>query len=227
MEIRYATEAGMPGRANDDYVVCGPDWVAVFDGATAPAGAITGLRGRHGGSCDLDNPDSPSATASLCRFTGPAQSGETLEYLVLADSPVAVLDSCGAVRVFRDDALDRLPGGRPYTLDLVRRMRNQPGGFWAASTVPEAAYHAVRGSCDLGPDGEAAVLTDGASRYAEMFGRSWESLLGLLRESGPRELIAAVRDLETALPPPRGKAHDDATAVHCIQSAEIRSVSRL
>lgn len=248
MEIRYATGAGTPGRPNDDYVVCGPDWVAVFDGATAPAGvdsgcvhdvpwlvrhlaaeaaalmplresplddllaaAIGGLRARHGGACDLDNPDSPSATATLCRFAG---GGPRLEYLVLADSPVVIRDSSGEVRVFRDDALERLPGGRPYSRELVRKTRNAPGGFWVASTVPEAAYHAVRGTCDLGPDGEAAVLTDGASRYAEMFGHSWESLLGLLRADGPGGLIAAVRDLERACPPPRSKPHDDATAVY-------------
>ena len=246
MEIRYATEAGTPGRPNDDYVVCGPDWVALFDGATAPGGvdsgcvhdvpwlvrnlaaevaarmplrgtsladllaeAVAGLRGRHGGACDLGNPDSPSSTVSLCRVAGTA-----LEYLVLADSPVVVRNPGGEPRVFRDDALDHLPGGRPYTRELVRKTRNAPGGFWVASTVPEAAYHAVRGTEELRPGAELAVLTDGAARYSEIYGRSWQSLLGLLAGSGPRALIGDVRELETAAPPPGAKAHDDATAVY-------------
>ena len=248
MDVRYATEAGTPGRPNEDYVVCGPDWVAVLDGATAPSGvdsgcvhdvpwlvrhlasavaarmalreasledllaaAIADLRGMHDG-CDLANPDSPSATVSLCRVTG-----TTLEYLTLADSPIAVWCPGGEVRVFRDDALDHLPGGRPYTFDLVRRTRNQPGGFWVASTNPEAAYHAVRGTAELDPASEVAVLTDGASRFSEMYERSWESLFSLLREAGPRGLIAAVRTLETEHPPSDGKPHDDATAVYVDQ----------
>lgn len=247
MEIRYATRAGTPGRPNDDYVVCGPDWVAVFDGATEPSGvdsgcvhdvpwlvrhlaaevaarmplrdsplddllaaAITGLRGWHGGRCDLDNPDSPSATVSLCRA-----SGAELEYLVLADSPVVVLDPRDGASVFRDDAVERLPGGRPYTRELVSKSRNQPGGFWVASTVPDAAYHAVRGTLDLVPGIEVAVLTDGAARYSELYGNSWESLVTLLRADGPAGLIAAVRDLESRNPPPGAKPHDDATAVYC------------
>jgi hypothetical protein len=69
---------------------------------------------------------------------------------------------------------------------------------------------------ELSPGGEFAVLTDGASRFAEMFGHSWESLFSLLREAGPRQLIAAVRELEAESPPSHGKPHDDATAVHVL-----------
>lgn len=302
MEFRYATEPGTPGRPNEDYVVCGVDWMAVLDGATAPAGvdsgcvhdvpwlvrrlasavaarmplgsrartldsggggaagsarmplggrartpdfggsataggarmplddrarpgmplddllaaAITDVRGAHGGACDLANPDSPSATVSLCRLTG-----STLEYLVLADSPIVIRSPDGGIKVLRDDALDRLPGGRPYTLELVRRTRNRPGGFWVASTVPDAAYHALRGTAALAPGAEVAVLTDGASRFSEMFGRPWESLFSLLREDGPRALIAAVRALEAEDPPPGAKPHDDATAVYAIHDVDL------
>lgn len=246
MEVSYATEAGSKDRPSEDYVVCGPDWVAVFDGATAPDGvdtgcvhdvrwlvrrfasavaalmplgdmplddllaaAIAGVRGAHGGACDLGNPDSPSSTVSLCRVTG-----TRLDYLALADSPIVLRQPGDGVRVFRDGALDRLPGGRPYTLDLVRRMRNQAEGFWVASTVPEAAYHAVRGTTGIGPGSELALLTDGASRLAELFGRTWESLMATLRDAGPRRLIAAVRELEDSEPARCGKRHDDATAVY-------------
>lgn len=249
MEVSYATAAGSADRPNEDYVVCGPDWIAVFDGATAPDGidsgcvhdvhwlvrrfasaisarmplgdtarpgmpldellaaTITDVRGMHGGTCDLANPDSPSTTVSLCRV-----AGTRLEYLVLADSPMVLWHPDDGPSVFRDNGLDRLPGGRPYTLEQVRRLRNHDGGFWVASTVPEAAYHSVRGSLELEPGSELAVLTDGASRFAEWYGRSWESLVAMLRDAGPRRLIAAVRELEKAQPP-EGKQHDDATAV--------------
>lgn len=244
VELTHATQPGSAGRPNEDYVVCGPDWIAVFDGATAPDGvasgcvhdvrwlvlrlasaaaarmplagmplddllaaAITDVRAAHGGHCDLGNPDSPSSTVSLCRITG-----SRLDYLTLADSPIVLWKPGAGARVFRDGALDRLPGGRPYTLDLIRATRNQAGGFWVASTVPEAAYHAVRGSAEIGQGDELAVLTDGASRFAEFYGHTWESLMAVLRDAGPRGLIASVRALEEEKPPP-GKQHDDATAV--------------
>lgn len=244
MEVSYATDAGSAGRPNEDCVACGPDWIAVFDGATAPAdvdsgcvhdvrwlvrrlaaavagrmaiadlplddllaGAIADVRAAHGGTCDLGNPDSPSATASLCRM-----AKTRLEYLALADSPIVLWHPDDGARVFRDDALDRLPGGRPYTLDLIRSTRNREGGFWVASTVPEAAYHAVRGHADIRLGSDLAVLTDGASRYVEFYGHPWESLMAMLRDAGPRQLIAAVRALERK-DPPGGKKHDDATAV--------------
>lgn len=42
MRIAYETAAA-PGRPhNEDFVVAGPDWVAVLDGATAPAGVASG-----------------------------------------------------------------------------------------------------------------------------------------------------------------------------------------
>lgn len=246
MEARYVTVPGTPGRANEDYVLCGPDWIAVLDGATAAPGvdsgcvhdvrwlvrrvaaavaarmplagmplddllaaAITEVRGLHGPDCDLGNPDSPSTTVSLCRVTG-----RMLEYLVLADSPAALRDPCGSVRVFADDRIEHLPGPRPYPRELVRRKRNQPGGFWVASTNPDAAYHAVRGTAEVVPGSELAVFTDGASRITDIYGQSWESTFGMLREKGPQALITAVRELEAENPPPYGKAHDDATAVH-------------
>lgn len=41
MRITCATE-GAPGHVNEDYVLCGNDWVVVLDGATAPPGADSG-----------------------------------------------------------------------------------------------------------------------------------------------------------------------------------------
>ncbi|MER6991650.1 protein phosphatase 2C domain-containing protein [Saccharopolyspora hirsuta] len=221
---------------NEDYHAVGPDWAFVLDGATAPSDVDSGcahdvawlvhrlgaeLAGRlavpgqpladvlaeaiaatcaaHADTCDLRNPSSPSSTVSILR------AGDEIEYLVLADSPIAF--DHGAIV---DDRLDHLPS---YTWEAVRDLRNQPGGFWVASTKPEAAYEAVRGT--LRDVRRAALLSDGASRYVEKLGLGdWPDLLDLLEKAGPAELLTQVRTAEAASPKPRrGKQHDDATAV--------------
>jgi hypothetical protein len=113
-----------------------------------------------------------------------------------------------------DDRAARLPGGRPYTFELVRTLRNQPEGFWIASTVPEAAANAITGMAELHPGSEIALLTDGVTRLVEFYGYTWDRLFDHLRERAPKALIAAVRDFERERGIPYGKQHDDATAVH-------------
>lgn len=173
------------------------------------ASAIEEVRSVHAGSCDLSNPDSPSTTVAIARV-----SGGVLDYLVLADSPIAVWHSNETVQVLDDDRLARLPGGRPYSRELIRSCRNAPGGFWVASTKPEAAYESVRGSMRLGPDDEIALCTDGVTRLVDFYGYSWRSLFALLQTAKPGGLIAEVRKMEQAKRLPHGKQHDDATVVH-------------
>ncbi|MER5393740.1 protein phosphatase 2C domain-containing protein [Saccharopolyspora sp. NPDC002686] len=235
MQATCATLA-TPGRVNEDYFAVGPNWAFVLDGATAPSGVDSGcahdvpwlvhrlgaelaarlvVSGKpladllaeavestcaaHADTCDLRNPSSPSSTVSILR------AGDEVEYLVLADSPI-VFDHGAIV----DDRLDRLPS---YTQEAVRDLRNHPDGFWVASTKPEAAYEALQGS--LNDISRAALLSDGASRYVEMFALSdWPNLLDLLEREGPTELLTRVRKAESTAPKPaRGKPHDDATAV--------------
>ncbi|TDD72785.1 hypothetical protein, partial [Actinomadura rubrisoli] len=219
----------------------GPGWVVLLDGATAPPGVDSGCRHdpawlvrRLGGQiaarmaledgkplpdlvaesikvtvevhmgCDLENPDSPSATVSLLR-----QRGDVVEWFVLADSPIVV--DVGEVLVFRDDRVDRLPS---YTAEAVRGARNSPGGFWVASTRPEAAYEGLTGEVPVEGLRRAAVLRDGASRLVEKFGEmGWDGLLRLLDEEGPRELVRRTRVAEASGTVERGKRFDDATAV--------------
>ncbi|WP_329518546.1 protein phosphatase 2C domain-containing protein [Spirillospora sp. NBC_01491] len=238
---------------NEDFVVAGPDWVVVLDGATARPGVDSGCRhdpawlvrrlggalaGRlaagaagaagaggggeplsellagaiemvcaaHAGTCDLDNPDSPSATVAMLR-----RRGDALDWLVLADSPVLV--DTGEVLVLRDGRVDRLPS---YTVEAVRAARNSPGGFWVASTRPEAAYEALGGALPLKEVRRAAVLSDGASRLVERFAvLGWPDLLDLLDRDGPAEVIRRTREAEAAEEQAgeRGKRYDDATAV--------------
>ncbi|QNE19887.1 protein phosphatase 2C domain-containing protein [Kribbella qitaiheensis] len=237
----------LSSSVNEDLVLTGQDFVVVLDGATAPpqldsgcrhdvpwlverlgthlvlpllarsttpladllADAIAAVCAEHAGTCDLTNADSPSSTVSMLRV-GPDQ----VEHLVLADSPIVLRSPERQVTVLADNRVDLLP---EYTFDAVRRLRNQPGGFWVASTAPKAAYEAVAGTTDRAVVEVAAVLTDGASRYAERYGHSWDELVDVLAADGPQGLIDRVREYDAVAVAGsfRGKRHDDATAVLC------------
>jgi hypothetical protein len=245
VQVGYATRAA-PGAVNEDYVVAGPDWAVVLDGATAPAGVDSGcvhdvawlvhrlaaalgagLAGEAGGSlsdvlagavkqvcaahadtCDLANPDSPSSTVAMARW-----GQGRLECLVLADSPIAVQLRDGSIAVVEDDRIMRLPGGPPYTRELVRAQRNRPGGFWVASTSQAAAYEAVTATFPEEEVDAVAMLTDGVTRLVECYRHTWRDLMEELRTGGPDHVIDLVRAAERAEPAGRGKAHDDATAL--------------
>jgi hypothetical protein len=234
MQISHATDAG-PGRPNEDLVVTGPDWAVVLDGATPWPGVESGcrhgvrwlvqrlgaalaarllarvaeVRSAHADGCDLDNPDSPSATAALARM----RAGR-LEYLVLCDSPVVLRRRTGDITVIADDRLARLPGGRPYSVEQIRANRNAPGGFWVASTRPEAASQARCGSVPLDEVADAVLCTDGVTRLAEWYGHSWPAIFGVLAQDGPAALIGRLRERERAQPHPGAKQHDDATVIY-------------
>lgn len=173
------------------------------------AGAIDETRRAHASTCDLRNPDSPSSTVAIARIRD-----ATLEHLVLCDSPILLRHPDGRVTRIADDRLCQLPGGPPYSPAQVRAARNQPGGFWVASTTPDAAYHAVCGSTGLDTVTDVALLTDGVTRLVEWYGYSWPELFARLRQAGPAGLIGELRAAERASPHPRHKQHDDATAVH-------------
>jgi hypothetical protein len=247
MQIHYASEP-TPGQANEDFVITGPTWAIVLDGATARpdldtgcihdvawfvrhlgaelarllansptdplddalAAAITAIGRLHEDACDLSNPDSPSATVVAIR-----QRDSELDYLALADSPL-IVDINGQVRAITDDRTANLGD---YSAEGVRAARNSPGGFYVASTLPEAAHKAVRGSLATTSVRRAALLSDGAARLVDRFARvDWEQLLDLLAAQGPEELIRLTRQAELAETDTeragrRGKKHDDATAV--------------
>ncbi|MFI6507638.1 protein phosphatase 2C domain-containing protein [Streptosporangium sp. NPDC050855] len=246
MRISYETVAA-PGRPhNEDHVIAGPTWVAVLDGATAPAGvdsgcehdvpwlvaqlgsalthrlatrpgeslpdlvaaAIRATMAAHADTCDLTDPDSPSSTMAVLR-----RRDDLVDYLVLCDSPIALRRTDGTLTVVDDDRTGHLPGGRPYSLDLVRRSRNRPGGFWVASTEPEAAYEALSGSVEASTVSGALLLTDGVTRLMEWYGHPWEQLVDTAATDGPGELIRWVRREEQGRGAPSfAKRHDDATA---------------
>lgn len=171
------------------------------------AEAIDEVRGAHAGTCDLANPDSPSSTLAVVRIRE-----RHLDYLVLCDSPVLLRRRDGSLTLLADSRLTAIP--RPRTAAMVAALRNQPGGFWVASTDPGAAWQTVRGSVPLADVREAALFSDGVTRLTEWYRYPWAALLDRLQASGPAGLIATVRAAERAYPHPRGKQHDDATAAH-------------
>ncbi|WP_435885436.1 hypothetical protein [Streptomyces prunicolor] len=98
-------------------------------------------------------------------------------------------------------------------------LRNTEGGFFTAAATPDVGRRAVTGERPRAALRSFAALTDGATRWTELFRLGdWEKLLTVLKEEGARELIEQTRLAETADGAcrafPRGKRHDDASALH-------------
>lgn len=255
MQVTYASEAA-PGGTNEDYVVSGPDWVAILDGATPRIDTNSGcvhdvswlvrnlgiafatyisadsantladslrnsiqhVRDMHSDTCDLNNPDSPSATFAAIKVRVQAPE-PTLDYLVLGDSPIAIEHTDGTITAISDQRSGLLSS---YTTEAVRAARNQPNGFWIASTVARAADEALAGGMPIAGMRRTTLMTDGVTRYFERLGMGGISnLLQDLNATGPWAVIKRIRKAEEELLPgestePNGrrvKRHDDATAV--------------
>lgn len=181
----------------------------------------------HAGTCDLRHPATPSATVIVAR-----QRDGSLEYLVLCDSVLLLQRRRGEPAAITDGQLDETvarlrpaagtpdndPAWRAYAQRL-EAARNQQGGFWLAAADPAAAAHAVTGAEPLGAMSAVTLLSDGASRLADVFRlATWTEIAAILAGDGPAGLIRRVRAAEASDPQgrrwPRGKIHDDATAVH-------------
>jgi hypothetical protein len=173
------------------------------------AAAIKDTASAHADTCDLANPDSPSSTISIIRVRG-----NVLDYLTLGDSPIVLWHKDETFTPIDDDRTSHLPGGRPYTIELVRAHRNKTGGFWVASTNPDAAYQAITGTVPLADITEAGMFTDGITRLLDWYGYTWPVIFSMLRTGGPASLIQLVRGAEREQPHPWAKKHDDATAVY-------------
>ncbi|MFJ4968451.1 hypothetical protein [Streptomyces sp. NPDC088755] len=170
----------------------------------------------HRTTCDLSHVRTPQATVALARW-----SAHAVEYLVLSDSALLLEAPDGTVRAVLDDRLDRLPPGSLSSAAVVdTRLRNREGGFFTAAADPAVSARAVTGSVPAAGVRSLAALTDGASRWRDLFQEGdWTAALELLRTAGPQGLIDRVRELEEAdaaagrVRLRRGKTHDDATAV--------------
>lgn len=148
-------------------------------------------------------------------------SPETVEYLVLCDATLLLEAPDGTVVPVRDDRLARLPRDLLRSAEIVDgTLRNREGGFFTAAADPAVAARAVAGSVPRAEVRSLAALSDGATRWADLFGKGdWAELLSLVDEEGARALVERVRALERADDRAgrallgRAKTHDDATVV--------------
>ncbi|THV42095.1 protein phosphatase 2C domain-containing protein [Glycomyces buryatensis] len=183
------------------------------------AEAIAVVATLHGDSCDLSNPVSPAATVAIVRARG-----GRFQWLVLGDCAIAWREPGSPPQVESDDRLARLTdppavvdvgGLRRYSVEYIDRVRNRPNGFWVASADPHAAREARTGDAPLADIDTACLFTDGLTRLAERYGRTWEQILDLAETEGIPALIEAVRREERDDPRllRKAKRHDDATGV--------------
>ncbi len=89
-----------------------------------------------------------------------------------------------------------------------------------AAANPAAAAEAMVGSYAGEDVHSLALLSDGASRLADRSALTdWSGMIALLAHHGPDTLLEQVRAAENAdldgTRWPRGKTHDDATAIYC------------
>ncbi|MEU8349332.1 hypothetical protein [Streptomyces sp. NPDC048845] len=198
------------------------------------AEALARTAGAHRSTCDLSHVRTPQATVVAARW-----DEESVEHLVLSDSVLLAEAPDGEVTLLADDRLSRLPSEVDALREAVRALppgsaeraasaadyvravegyRNAEGGFFTAAADPEVAARALTGTLPRAGVRSLAALTDGASRWTEVFREGdWPDCLAVLRKEGARGLLRRVRAAESADPErrafPRGKTHDDATVV--------------
>ncbi|GAA2202616.1 protein phosphatase 2C domain-containing protein [Streptomyces bangladeshensis] len=180
------------------------------------ARAIRRTADAHADTCDLSHSRTPQATVALARW-----SAAEVEYLVLSDAALLLRGPDGTVTPVLDDRLARLPRAALATEALVdAHLRNKEGGFFTAAADPAVAARAVTGVLPRHQVRALAALTDGATRWTEMFrAGDWTALFDLVAKEGARSLVERVRELEAADREERAflgrsKTHDDATVVY-------------
>ncbi|MFD7966054.1 protein phosphatase 2C domain-containing protein [Streptomyces zaomyceticus] len=220
---------GVTPPAGDDGCVHGVPWfTARLGGALTelsasrpdmPLSGILSLAIRrtadaHRDTCDLSHVRTPQATVVLARW-----DETSVEHLVLSDSVLLLESPDGEVRAVLDDRLDRVPDEILRSLAATDRLRNREGGFFTAAADPAVAARAVTGTTPRAEVRSLAALTDGASRWVELFAEGdWTDCLTVLREEGAPGLLHRVRALEAADEQAGGarrwKLHDDASAAY-------------
>ncbi|MFD4723054.1 protein phosphatase 2C domain-containing protein [Streptomyces sp. NPDC058423] len=193
------------------------------------ADSIHHVRQLHASTCDLNDLMTPTATVAMARVRG-----KSFEWLALSDSTIVisgpdglqaiadhrVSDVTASQRIGMAASLERLSEtDRRRKLAYAQRdVMNQADGYWVAGHDPKAAEEALTGTAPLSDITAVALLTDGAARPVDDFHEmTWPEAMNQLEADGPQSLIDHTRAMENSDPKaerwPRGKRHDDATAV--------------
>lgn len=242
-EIEVAERAGVGidgrPRPTEDHVVILDNAVLVLDGATAPSpdlpsgGWYAGLLARRladrlladpggdltvllgdaiaevAGAHGLRPGSSPSSTVAMLRWTG-----ERIDALVLADSPIVAFGRSGADTLADDRLAILRRNGRLATSADVAALRNTENGFWVAEADPVAARHALRRSWAVDSIDSVLLATDGVAVAVDEYRIfDWASALEIAHAKGVSAVLDAVRAAEESDPDgrrwPRAKRHDD------------------
>lgn len=270
---RTAERPGNAHRSSEDRVFTTGNAAIVLDGASQPEPAERDggwiadtlgrfLRDRLSASPTIDLSDllaeaiatityqysltpkqSPSTTVCMARW-----HDDSLDALVLGDSPIAVLTRHGESLLLRDDRLSRIaseerqafqrvdPGsfGTQRSqewrnlVDAQRIQRNVPGGYWIAEAVPDAATHAHRAQWNLDDTTAVMLMTDGVSSGVDRYGvpATWRDSFNIASHD-PYALIDLIHSTEEAdskgVRWPRSKCHDDKAMVIVEFSADVDS----
>ncbi|BEK84764.1 protein phosphatase 2C domain-containing protein [Nocardia seriolae] len=178
----------------------------------------------------IESPNAPSSTIAIVR-----KRRGTLDFLVLGDSTIVLGYRDGAVETICDERLEQLglvqsrkyrsrlqQGGgyddrhREILAELQqeqRRRRNRPGGYWIASTAPEAAQHAIIAARPVADIAWVALATDGVTDLIDALKVDWQEI-GSMDSAKLSALLARIHRWEYEVDPdgilvPRSKRHDD------------------
>ncbi|WP_405968942.1 protein phosphatase 2C domain-containing protein (plasmid) [Streptomyces sp. NBC_00015] len=238
------------GRPSEDRIVQAPGAVIVLDGVSTVSdkehrgGWYAEVLGNQVASVLAGNPDadlrhvleqaiaaivrehsliagsSPAATVSIVRHRD-----ETIDALVLADTPVIARTVRGELDPVHDDRLAQLvsvrpeyeecrkwlQAGRGFTAPehraLLQKLRayqlrhlnnHAPGGYWVAEAVPEAARYAVVRSWPTAGIADILVMTDGVSAGVEEYGLypTWDAMARACLAGSPATVVRAIQDAE-------------------------------
>ncbi|WP_158660705.1 hypothetical protein [Nocardia seriolae] len=91
--------------------------------------------------------------------------------------------------------------------------RNRPGGYWIASTAPEAAQHAIIAARPVADIAWVALATDGVTDLIDALKVDWQEI-GSMDSAKLSALLARIHRWEYEVDPdgilvPRSKRHDD------------------
>lgn len=146
----------------------------------ALAETISRVKDSHAATCDLAG-GSPSATVAAWRM-----AGDRLEYLVLSDASIVLLDRHNRATEIVDHRLENvIARAAPLALErpavtgaqvraarraAVESARNKPGGFWCVHTDTSAAIQATHGAVPVRDLAGVVACSDGGARAYELLG---------------------------------------------------------